>query len=205
MSIFARDRLGNSLAPRVVLFIALCGGLTALSSKEAVAGEAPRQATRAWFDLGLGAAAGMSSGFGPNLRLDFGPRWGSSLVVLVAPHEKEPALSVGASIRRVFWHRDSIRAYALAGVHYFGRELRFDKPFAGQKNYAELEILALGVGPGVEARLGPLAFIFELPFVVVRALNASTDLRFPGRVNYGLYPSVAICLYFRSLARWHKG
>lgn len=155
-------------------------------------------------DLGLGLIVGATSGFGLNLRADLDANWGASLSALGYGKREWAMWSTGLEITRKIWSKQRLRAYAVAGANYLGANAYYPKPFAGQKVRRHFQALAFGAGLGVETRVGPFGFLFELPLTGIAALTPDTDLRFPGRVNFGLFPNFAACFYFGAHKRMRR-
>lgn len=155
-------------------------------------------------DAGVGLALGMTSGFGPNLRLELGRRWGLSTAAMIVPNTKSIWTSVGLQAMRTLWYSEGVKVYAVAGAHHYWKQKKFDKPFLGQIVASEVNSLSIGAGFGIEARFGPFGLVAEPPLTGVFALTKRTDLRFPGRVNYGLYPNVALCAYIGAIRRLRR-
>lgn len=162
--------------------------------------ESKRQSEK--FDLGLGAAAGITSGFGAHFRFEFGPRWGMSLTGMWVPDTQAMA-SLGIQGSRTLLAHKGIRAYGVLAAQYFGGGNPFATLVRRRRGLMNVDqLVAFGAGLGVEFKAGPLGVFLELPFSALVGLDSSTDQRFPGRVNYGLYPNLGLCIYIGALRRW---
>lgn len=178
---------------RVGIFAGMVGSLLTMQSAQASELESSLSARKPEFALGL--AAGATTGIGLNARLNFASRWGISVAGMPTNWHRVWGASAGIQLMRTFWSRGRLRSYALLGAHYYGYRIPYARPFRGDSIYSNYQSLAVGPGVGIESRVGRFGFIFEMPLTAVVALTPDTYLRFPGRVNLGLFPNVAICIY----------
>lgn len=193
MSIFARQhRATRRLLQTKCVLLCLCS-----SRARATPADTHQR------DIGLGVVAGVTSGIGLNLRADLGQAWGASFSAFAYPAPKRMLWSTGAQLSRRIWSKGVLRSYALVGANYLGANTYFPEPFAGRRVRRRFQVLAFGAGLGIEARVGPFGYIFELPLTGIAALTPDTNLRFPGRLNFGVFPNFALCLYFGSWKQHH--
>lgn len=178
---------------RLGLVVVFTVGLWGMRAAQASASGTAETSRRSEFALGV--AAGATSGIGLNARMNLGSRWGVSLAGMPTHWHGVLGISAGLQGMRSFWSRGRLRSYVLFGAHYYSYQIPYPRPFRGERIKTNYQSLAIGPGVGMESRVGRFGFIFEMPLTAVVALTQDTPLRFPGRVNLGLFPNVAICIY----------
>lgn len=145
--------------------------------------------------LALGLAAGGTTGIGLTARVGFPRGWSLSAAGMPFFGENKLGGSMGLQVMRDIWSYGRLRSYALFGAHAMISTTYFESPHLGQKVRKRYDVMHLGPGLGIESRVGRVGFVFEVPLVAAVAMTKLTHLRFPGRVNFGVFPNVAFVVY----------
>lgn len=148
--------------------------------------------------FGLGIAAGATSGIGLSARLALDRGFGLSLTGMpfILGYRPRRGGTLGLQATWDFFSARRFRVYTLVGTQVFISRYDYQIPFRNERVRRRYDSLVAGPGVGMELRRGRLAFNLDVALAGVFALRSSTQLRYPGRVNVGVFPNVAICFYF---------
>lgn len=145
--------------------------------------------------LGLGVAAGATTGFGLSARLRM--QRGVALNITGMPFfdAREYGGSFGLQGTMDLMTHKGLSLYALLGTQAFLTRRKYAEPFRQERFERRYDSLVVGSGLGVELKNGRFAFTFDVALAGVFALTPSTYLRYLGRVNVGVFPNLAACIY----------
>lgn len=145
--------------------------------------------------VGVGVSAGATTGFGFSTRLRFSRGVALTLTGMPFFDPKFRGGSLGLQGSWDFLNFKGLSVYALLGSQVFISRVYYSEPFRGDKIRRRYDSLVVGPGVGMELRAGRFGFNFDLTVAGVFALKPTTHLRYAGRVNVGLFPNLAVCVY----------
>lgn len=146
-------------------------------------------------DVGLGLAAGATTGFGLSARLRLAGGFGISLAGMPYFDPDRRAGSVGLQGTWDFLSHKGLSVYALLGTHLFISRFYYKNAFRQDRVRRRYDSLVVGPGVGIELRNGRFALNLDAAIAGVFALHPRTYLRYPGRVNLGVFPNLSACIY----------
>lgn len=152
-------------------------------------------ATKRVQEVGLGLAAGATTGLGLNarLRLNRGFSVGFTGMPFLAHLQRGGSLGVQGTLD--FYTYRGVSLYGLVGTQAFISRVYYPEPFRQDRVRRRYNTIVAGTGFGAQFRRDRLALNVELAVAGIFALTPSTHLRYRGRVNVGLFPNVAFCVF----------
>lgn len=175
------------MARGLLFFLSIALGMTA-SSRVLAQGSLVER-------VGIGIAAGATTGIGLSARLRLARGFGLSLAGMPYFDDRRRALSVGLQGSWDFLSYKGLHLYALLGTHLLISRLYYDRPYRQDRVRRRYDSLVAGPGLGIELRKGRFALNIDAAVAGVFALRPTTYLRYPGRVNIGVFPNISACIY----------
>lgn len=154
--------------------------------------------------VGLGLAAGATTGIGLSARLRLPQGFGVTMAGMPYFDADNRIGSLGVQGTWDLLSTRGLSIYALFGTQLFIHRLYYRHAFRQDKVRRRYDTLVVGPGVGVELRNGRFGFNLDVALASVIALRSSTYLRYPGRVNVGVFPNVLFFIYLGSEANLRR-
>lgn len=152
-------------------------------------------ATKRVQEVGLGLAAGATTGLGVTTRLRLNRGFAVGITGMPFFAELQRGFSLGVQGTLDLYTDRGISLYGLVGTQAFVSRVYYVEPFRQDRVRRRYDTLVAGSGVGAQFRRGRFALNVELAVAGIFALTPSTHLRYRGRVNVGFFPNLAFCVF----------